>query len=53
MKIVWVLMVLVFDDGFWREWKSFARLEECEEVIKIITHHREDKMIAICESKKV
>ena len=42
MKIVWILLVFVTNDGQWREWRSFDREEECIEVAKVITRHRED-----------
>lgn len=50
---VWVLVVLVLADGKWRDWNSYSRQEECEEVIKIITHHREDTIQARCEKRLV
>ena len=54
MKTVWVLIVLVVSDGTWREWDNqYSRLEECQEVLKVITNHREDTIKARCESKQV
>lgn len=49
---VWVLVVLVVADGHWRDWKSYSRFEECEEIRKIIIHHREDKILARCEVRE-
>ena len=53
MKIVWVLVVLVFADGEWREWNSYSRREECEEIIPVLTHHRENQLQAVCEPRQV
>ena len=53
MQYIWVMVVLVIADGEWRDWNSYARREECEEVIKVITHHREDKIKAYCEERLV
>jgi len=50
---VWVLVVLVVDDGNWRDWNSYARQEECEEIIPILTHHRENKNQARCEKRLI
>jgi hypothetical protein len=50
---VWVLVVLVAADGEWRDWKSFARREECEEILPVLIHHREDKIQARCEQRLV
>lgn len=52
MKVVWVLVVLVFADGEWRDWNSYSRQEECEEIIPVLTHHREDKIQARCERRE-
>jgi len=52
MKYVFVLMVLVIDDGQWRAWNTYPTLDECDEVIKIIRHHREDKIKAYCLAKE-
>jgi hypothetical protein len=53
LKTVWVLIVLVFADGEWREWKTFNRQEECLEVISTITYRRENTLIAVCRSKQI
>ena len=52
MKVVWVLVVLVFADGEWREWNSYSRQEECQEVIQVITHRRENILMAVCEPRQ-
>ena len=46
---IYVLVVLVVADARWLDWNQYARQEECEEVIRIITHHREDTVRAQCE----
>ena len=53
MKYIFVLMVFVVDDGQWREWNSYPTLDTCEEVVKIITNHREDKIRAYCLAKQI
>ena len=53
MTLIWVLMVFVTNDGEWREWNSFARESECLEVARVITHHREDSIQAMCVAKPV
>lgn len=45
-----VLWVLVFADGEWRPWNTYDSLKECEEVIRIITHHRENTLKAYCRA---
>jgi len=52
MKVVWVLVVLVFADGEWRDWRSYERQEECQEVIQVITHRRENILMAVCEPRQ-
>jgi hypothetical protein len=52
MKIVWVMVVLVFADGQWRDWRSYERQEECQEVIQVITHRRENILMAVCEPRQ-
>ena len=52
MKVVWVLVVLVFADGEWRDWNSYSRREQCEEIIQVLTHHRENQLQAICEPRQ-
>jgi len=53
MKYVFVLMVLVADDGKWRAWNSYPTLAQCEEVISVIRNHREDKIKAYCLAKQI
>jgi hypothetical protein len=49
MTKVWILWVLVFADGEWRAWEhSYNRLEECLEVLKVITYRREHQLQAEC-----
>ena len=49
---IWVLVVLVVADGEWRDWNSFGRESECLEIVRAITHHREDTIKARCERRK-
>jgi hypothetical protein len=51
IKTVFVLMVIVVSDGVEREWKSYDTLKECWEVVRSITHHREDTIKARCEKR--
>lgn len=53
MKYVFVLMVLVVDDGVWREWNSYHTLAACEEAISVIRYHREEKIKAYCLAREV
>ena len=53
MKVIWVLVVLVFADGEWRDWNSYSRRQECEEVVQVITHRRENQLQARCELRQV
>ena len=53
MKYVFVLVVLVMDDGIWREWNSYPTLKTCEEVVSIITMHRETKIKAYCLAREI
>jgi len=53
MKWVYVVMVLVVDDGVWRAWNTYPTLGACEEVIKVLTTHREDKIKAYCLAKEI
>ncbi len=46
-------MVLVVDDGNWRAWNSYPTLSQCEEIISVITNHREDKIKAYCLAKQI
>jgi hypothetical protein len=46
-------VVLVVADGEWRDWNSFTRESECQEIIRVITHHREDQIKAYCEKRLV
>jgi len=50
---IFVLTVLVVDDGQWREWNSYNTLAECEEVISLITYRRENKIQAYCNAKEI
>ena len=53
MKYVFVLMVLVIDDGRWQSWNSYPTLAQCEEVISVITNHRENKIKAYCLAREI
>lgn len=53
MKYIFILMVFVQGDSDWRAWNSYPTLAECEEVIQVITHHREDKIKAYCLAKEI
>lgn len=46
-------MVLVIDDGHWRAWNSYPTIAECNEVVRIIKHHRENKIDAYCLAKQI
>ena len=46
-------MVLVVNDGQWREWKSSPTLAECEELVQVLIKHREDKIKAYCLAREV
>lgn len=49
----WILWVLVVADGNWRAWEhTYYSKDACEEVKKVITHHRETKIIAECRTKQ-
>ena len=48
---IWVLVVFVFADGQWRDWRSYNRLEECLEVAHIISYRREDILDVKCEHR--
>jgi hypothetical protein len=50
-QYVWVLIVLVFNDGEWRDWRSYNRLEECLEVAHTIAYRREDILDVKCERR--
>jgi hypothetical protein len=49
---VWVLVVLVVADGVERDWRSYTRRTECEEIVRAITHHRENAIKARCERRE-
>lgn len=49
----WTLIVLVTADGVEREWNSYYRVEECVEVVRVLTHHREDQIQARCELRLI
>ncbi len=53
MKWVFVLMVFVVDDGVWREWNSYPTLGACEEIVSVITYHREEKIRAYCLAREI
>jgi len=46
-------MVFVQGDSQWRAWNSYLTLAECEEVIQVITNHREDKIKAYCLAREI
>lgn len=51
ISTVWILWVLVFNDGVWRAWEHvYTSQDACEEVRQLITYRREDKLIAVCRS---
>jgi hypothetical protein len=50
MTTVWILWVLVYADGEWRAWNTYDNLKECEEVIQIIRHHRDNVLEAYCRA---
>jgi len=50
---VFVLVMLVIADGQWRDWKTYTRLSECEEVLETLTRHRENVIIGRCEAREV
>lgn len=51
--MTWILWVLVYADGSWRAWEhEYTTLEACLEVRKIITHHREHQLQAVCRPKE-
>lgn len=48
---VWILWVLVFNDGAWRAWELvYTSREACEEVRLLITYRREDQLTAVCRA---
>ena len=51
--LTWVLVVFVYADPVWREWRTYTRLEECREAAATITHHRETVLEARCEPRWV
>ena len=52
MKYIFVLMVYVVGDDQWREWNSYPTLKACEEIVKVITYYREDKIKAYCLARE-
>ncbi len=50
---VFVLVMLVIADGQWRDWKTYTRLSECEEVLETLTRHRKNVIIGRCEAREV
>lgn len=54
MITVWILWVLVFADGDWRAWEhTYTTLEACDEIRRVITHHRDKQLQATCLPKMV
>jgi|LakMenE18May11ns_1017448.scaffolds.fasta_scaffold9897093_2 hypothetical protein len=50
---VWILWVLVIADGEWRAWEhEYTTHAACEEVRKVIIHHRELQIQAVCRIKE-
>lgn len=46
---IWILWVLVFADGKWRDWEhTYTSQAACEEVRALITYRREQQLIAVC-----
>lgn len=50
---IWVLFVLVINDGEWREWNTFSRESECLEVAQVLTRHRENDIQTKCVAKQI
>ena len=48
---VWTLVVFVYADGSWRDWRSYDRLEECLEAAHIISYRRADVLDVRCERR--
>lgn len=46
-------MVLVVDDGQWREWNSYATLGACQQLIAMHTRYRDDKIKAYCVAREI
>lgn len=52
MTNLWILWVLVIADGSWRAWEiEYHSQEACLEVRRLITHHREHQITAVCRPK--
>jgi hypothetical protein len=50
---VYVLVMLVVADGRWLDWNHYARREECEEILRTLTHHRDTVLQGRCELRWV
>lgn len=47
---VYVLVMLVVADGRWQDWEHIYRTRaECEEVLQVLTYHREHQLQGRCE----
>ena len=53
MTYAWVLVVFVYADGAWRDWRGYDRLEECLEAAQIISYRRSDVLDVRCERREV
>ena len=50
---MWILWVLVLADGQWRAWEHiYASAEACEEVRRVIVHHRDHVLRAECRPEE-
>jgi hypothetical protein len=50
---VWTLVVFIYADGVWRDWRSYNRLEECLEAAHVISYRRADVLDVKCERREV
>ena len=50
---IYVLVVFVMQDAQWRDWSSYYRLQECQEVLEVITRHKQGILEAGCERRWV
>lgn len=49
---MWILWVLIIADGEWRAWeREYPTWAACQEVRKIVLHHREHQIQAECRPK--
>lgn len=53
MIYTWTLVVFVYADGYWRDWRTYDRLEECLEAAHIISYRRADVLDVRCERRQV